>query len=649
MLKVAFHFGNTHRTEDLRALLEQFKRVFRFKNLRDQETWQLFIRGWAILGKEDKVIKYVEQARKRVRDKLAFDENTLISLAMVNCDSKVEEILARLKENNTLSNYTLERLLRTFAYDGNIEKTFRLKAMCDELYPGSTDKTMLLMAHKVALSQIIDRYAASRGSKGLNLKPNVCAEVDQLHASWENLTKDMFNGPVDITDCNLVLEYLTLANRLDPVSYPMEKAEYIFDSYMQKHNVQPNEVSYHLMMQGYATTRQYNTEGKRSKRLDKALEVLSKMQSTHINNLNHRTFHILFRACIPHAHGHYYFDNFKLASLLPSHAQHPLPLDPRLFDIEQIMLEARLPHDRFTFATLLTCLAASGKFKAFNDRWNSLKLHNRSPDIGLYRHAFALSALNPEQSKRAIRNIKPDMELDVASSKIDFGTYCALLDCCSTAQLQKEAQEIMGEIKDVLKTNRIKGRKGQWPDENSPEVYSALLRAATLIKGMNADNIIQEMNAKGIEYNEDIWEILLSKHAAESDIKGVRRLFNQYTMYRHEKAGKIPIPVRETSPVVPFPGPPYNRLDTKFIEVYLSSLLDLQDVSLVFDVLRTWSEQTPKLPISRPLLEGIIELAKEEKAKAELKWLSNDVLSKATCQTRYMKRLHDHVNSIIQN
>ncbi|CAO3698626.1 unnamed protein product [Rhizopus microsporus] len=31
MLKVAFHFGNTHRTEDLRALLEQFKRVFRFR------------------------------------------------------------------------------------------------------------------------------------------------------------------------------------------------------------------------------------------------------------------------------------------------------------------------------------------------------------------------------------------------------------------------------------------------------------------------------------------------------------------------------------------------------------------------------------------------------------------------------------------
>jgi hypothetical protein len=43
VLRVAFHFGDTHRKEDLRALLERFSERFDIDKL-DQESWQLLIR-----------------------------------------------------------------------------------------------------------------------------------------------------------------------------------------------------------------------------------------------------------------------------------------------------------------------------------------------------------------------------------------------------------------------------------------------------------------------------------------------------------------------------------------------------------------------------------------------------------------------------
>ncbi|KAG1066732.1 hypothetical protein G6F42_026610 [Rhizopus arrhizus] len=99
--------------------------------------------------------------------------------------------------------------------------------------------------------------------------------------------------PVDITDCNVVLEYLTTANRIDPVGFPMERAEDIFESYMPANYITPNDASHRIMLVGYATSQQYN-DHHRNIRLDKALEMVSKMQVAGLDTLNHPTFHSLF-------------------------------------------------------------------------------------------------------------------------------------------------------------------------------------------------------------------------------------------------------------------------------------------------------------------------------------------------------------------
>lgn len=572
-------------------------------------------------------------------DEASFYSSALLAYAATDAHEDAEKILEKLKNNGGLSEHTLLKLIRSYGFKGDIARTSKYIDMHSSLFPETdSDNTMLLMAHKVALQQIFNKQVQIRGAHGLGLKPPHSSVLDQLHESWSELTKDMFKDdskPVDITDCNIVLEYLTIANRIDPVRFPLEKAEEIFNSYMPGHYIQPNDASHRIMLVGYANTQQYN-DPTRNVRLDKALELISKSQAEGIQILNHATFHALFRACIPHRGDDYRYDYFRLNSLL---AIRPVDhnifrLDPRVFEIEKIMLEAKLPHDRFTLTTLMTCLAAGGQFKALHKRWNSIKLHGLRRDVGMYRLMFALASLDPTASQRAIVVIKNELEREIPRKAMDWDTYTAMLDCCITAQSPLVAKEIMKKMRESAKMAYSMKNKTQYrakyPFPDEPNYYLPLLRTSVAVPELNAKNIITEIQSKNVPYNQGIWEALLSKEAlVEGNEQGIQQLFNKYTMARFEKEGKIPIPVREGSkPVVPFPSGPYNRLDMQFIDVYIGSLLDSQDISLVMDVLRTLADQTDKIGISQHCVQGILRLAKQEKSMDELAWFKQNILPK---------------------
>ncbi|KAG2194975.1 hypothetical protein INT47_002831 [Mucor saturninus] len=655
VLKMGFRFGATYRAEDLRALVDKFTEIFDLTTLNDQTAWELLMRAYGMMDRSDAItaclVKNDNPAQKR-----QFYASAVISYASSASNDKVEEMLEKLKRENLLTRHILLKLIRCYGFQGDISQTSKYVDMCNQLYPDSaSDKTMLLIAHKAALEKMCNQLEATRGVHGLDLKPTDSTQLDELHQSWSQLTKDMFVGekPVDITDCNVVLEYLAIANRIDPVQFPMEKAESIFETYMPAHNIKPNEVSHRVMMVGYAKSREYNSEG--NVRLDKTLEVVSKMQVAGINTLNHATFHALFRACIPHRDGHYYYDNYRLNSLLPirSPKHNQFKLDPRVFEIEKIMLEAHIPHDRYTFSTLITCLAAGGKNQAFRSRWRTLKVHGLKRDVGIYRTMFALSSLEPTQAKRAMTVVKSEMDREIAQHRLNWDTYAAMLDCCVTAQLPEKAKEVMEEMKkEVRYVHKEKHHADdlvKWPYLDSPDYYLPMVRASVAIEGLNttADKLLTEMDSKNVVYSQGIWEAKLSKLALEGNREGIQQLFNKYTMSRFENQGNIPVPVREkASPIIPFPTAPYTRLDMEFIDVYISTLLDNQNVSLVFDVLRTLNEQTDKISMSLKTLRGIILLAEQEKSKGELQWLSENVLPKITTQNknfRLLKKKIDHL------
>ncbi|KAI8641129.1 hypothetical protein BD408DRAFT_444586 [Parasitella parasitica] len=656
VLKFGFQFGPTYRAEDLRALVDRFTEIFDLTTMDDQTAWELLMRAYGIMNKKDAVSACINKKKIDQVDEKSFYSIALLSFAATNSHEQVEKLMDMLHKQNNLSRRTLLKVIRCYGFKGDIKNTSKYIDMYNSLHPYKIcDKTMLLIAHKIALQQMCEGLEEVRGARGLSLKPANSTELDSLHASWEGLTRGMFTNkdePVDITDCNVVLEYLTIANRIDPVQFPMEKAEEIFESYMPANYIKPNDASYRIMLIGYATSQQYNSHY-RNVRLDRALETVSKMQVAGVNTLNHPTFHALFRACLPHRNGHYYFDNFRLNSLLSArpYTHNRFKLDPRLFEIEKIMLEAKLPHDRFTFTTLMTCLASGGQYKALRTRWRSLKVHGLRRDVGMYRLTYALASLNPIQAKRAIVVVRNEMNREIPKDRMTWETYTAMLDCCATAQMPLEAKDIIKEMRRSTKTFYRKkthaDELAKWPYTDEPDFYLPILRAAITMPGLDANQILDEMDEKNVKYSQSIWEAVLSKLAIEQDEQGLHRLFNKYTMLRFENEGKIPVPIRESAPVVPFPTAPYNQLDMKFIDVYICSLLDSQDISLVFDVLRTLNDQTDEIGISRQTLLGIVRLAQQEKSIDELKWFRKEILPKVANQNKLLRTLGVKIDRFI--
>ncbi|KAI9469662.1 MAG: hypothetical protein EXX96DRAFT_654122 [Benjaminiella poitrasii] len=649
VLKLGFKLGSTFRSEDLHRLVTRFTEIFDLTAVEDEAIWGLLIRAYGIIHKSDNLDVCFARIENSGKDKAMLYSSALLSYAAVNSHENVKKILERLKEHNLLSYPTLLKLIRCYGFNGDVMHTSEYMKMCSSLYPDEKcGKIMLLIAHKVALERIGRRLEWVRGTRGLSLKPADTPELDQLHASWTKLSQTMLDdteNPLDTFDCNVILQYLTVANRIDPIQFPMEKAEMIFDTYMPAHSIKPNETTYLTMLKGYSTSQQYK-DIQRNTRLNKSLEVVSRMQDDGINTLKHSTFHALFHACLPHRNGHYYFDNFRLSSLLPArpYTHNRLNIDSRLFEIEKIMLEGKLPHDRFTFTTMLTCLASSGHFRAFRKRWNAIKLYGLHRDVGLYRLVFALSSLNPNEANHAISVVRHEMRREISRTRMDWDTYTAMLDCCVTAQLSNEAKSIIRDMlrnrETIVSTRTHAYDLSKWRFRDEPDYYLPMLRASILLPHLNADKIIKEIDRKKVPYSQGIWEAILSKLALENDGEGIRQLFNRYTMHRFENEGKIPVPAREaSSPAIPFPTAPYNALDMKFIDVYVSSLVDSQDLSLVFDILRTLNEQTSKIGISNRVLKGVTHLAMREKSTDELKWLKEEILPKVPHQNKVLKML----------
>jgi hypothetical protein len=582
-------------------------------------------------------------------NKQTFYSSCLLAHAATGSHTNVEKLVKMMKGNDLLDQNTLQKLVRTYGFLGDYHHSQQYWDLCREMYPQADDKTMLLMAHKVALEKMCTALEKTRGVQGLDLKPDNFQQLDELHASWIELTKDVLDERMDVIDCNIVLEYLAFANRIDPINFPMEKAEEVFESYMPSHDIRPNAATYRIMLVGYATSRQY-IHRVRNIRLDKALGVVAKMQVAGIDTVNHPTFHSLFRACIPHNEGRFDFDNFGPQSPLSygTTDKHNFKLDPRVFEIEKIMVDANLPHDRFTFNTLVTCLASSGQYRALRGRWRLFKMHGVRRDEGMFQQAFALASLNSEQSKHALAVLRTEMIREVPRHRLHWDTYVAMLNCCIMSQSPVEAKEIMLEMRtrasQMTKEFQHADNIGNWPFSDEPDFYLPMLRAALSIDGLEqtAKTIMKELDKKQIPYNQGIWKVVLADTARKGDIEGVQRLFNQYTMHRFEKQALVPIPVRENVPVIPFPSAPYNTLDMEFIDGYISSLLDSEDVSLIFDVLRTLNTQTNEMGISTDVIKGIKRLALKEKSLDDLAWFNREILPKVPQNTKATRVFVNH-------
>ncbi|CAO3648936.1 unnamed protein product [Cunninghamella blakesleeana] len=647
VLKLGYRLGSTSRKDDLKILINTFVNTFDLDSMTDQTSWELLIRGFGIT-KDPTMINFYLKRLLNDPQYSHFDKSSLTfkaALAYIpsGCHKKVDDLAESLISQNQFDAYRIQLIIRAYAFTGDLKKTQKYIDICNKIHPKVNNDTMYLIAHKVALHKQYEKLVQTRGYRGLPLKPASSPELDELHQSWEHTLKNLSGKIEDVIQCNIILEYLTIANRIDSKQYPLELAEKFINEYMPGNDVKPNLLTWMLLLKGYSTTSEYeNCED--NVRLDRALTVLARMQGEGYH-ANQTSFHSLYRACLPLIPGKgYVFDYFNSASDFKSTLKFKPKLDHRIFELEKIMLDAKIPHDRTTIKLMLTSFGVTGKYTAMWNRWNLLKMVGVKRDMGLYQHIFTLASMDPEQSQYALAVTRSELGREPNHNKIPWDTYVAILECAITAQMPDMATLIIQQMKNQY-----------WKDNTKLNAnhYSPLLKAYTAIPSLSSevDGLLKEMSINEITYNNTIWQHLMSHHIlhdnSETSNQNIQQLFNSFTMQQFEKQGRIPIPVRETSPTVPFPSGPYSAADMAIINMYIASLLDSEDVSLVFDVLKTLNDESDSIGLSRDVTKGIVDLAKQEKSNTELSWLVHNLLPKVSQQNAEYKRWLNYLQETI--
>ncbi|KAI8099938.1 uncharacterized protein BX664DRAFT_382402 [Halteromyces radiatus] len=661
VLKLGFRLGGTYRKEDLRVLVETFTKTFDVSTITDQQSLELLLRAYGILGKTDRISTLLSQLSTEPQyadlDRSSLASSGILAYASTGANQKVNELMQSLEKDEKLDQKLLQKLIRIYGFKGDLNLTQHYINICNQLYPDTTDHTtMQLIAHKAALSNSYFSLVKRCGTQGLPLKSISTPELDQLHASWNSLMAENKNKLFDITQCNVILEYLALANRIDPDEFPLSMAEQIVDEYMPAHDLKPNEMTWKTLLNAYATTSEFKYDAKHNIRLDKTLVVLSRMDEAGYH-ADQSCFHALFKACRPYLPGKgYIFDHFFLASKLTSALRFTPSLDHRIFELEKIMMSSKIPHDRTTIKLMLTCLGVTGQYQAMWNRWKLLKSSGLQRDMGLYQHVFSLASMDSEQSQYALAVTRNELGREIDHERIPWDTYVAMLDCAITAQMPDMATMIIDQMRQRYISKALPTTIANNNNDDTmkkSDLYAPLLRAYTSIPTLAPEvpKLLKEMETNQVPYNNPIWQYVMSHHLLHDDsgatMQNIQRTFNSFTMQRFEQQAKIPIPVRESSPIVPFPSGPYSANDMAMINMYIAALIDAQDVSLVFDVLRTLENQTSSFGLSRETIRGVVKLAKQEKSNVELSWLVHQVLPRVPSKNAEFRQWVDHLQQSV--
>ncbi|KAJ2963251.1 hypothetical protein NQZ79_g1660 [Umbelopsis isabellina] len=643
VMKACFKLARSHLHSDLDTLLKTFIKVVNTDNLRDADVWGIVLRGHGILKQE----KVIDELVLKIPDNVDYLEAASLAYSSAEAWEKSDIHLQQLLKHHTPDAAFFSTLARTAAFCGDVD---RVKKIANEYATHMSFDRDLLLAYKTKLMQYWQHQGSRSRYSGRNNKSRRNQGIDGMKVESEELISIMLSDgyPLDTTTTNIILDYLTLGNRMGSADFPMSRARDVVEKIMPAKGVTPNFQSYFLLLRGYAKTREFDTTEK--SRLDMCLEVFYQMEHAGFNSHPHAKFQCLFEACLPHSQW-YNFDNFRTKGLLAPtiqssivHNKTPI-VDPRIFDIEKIMLESNVHHDRITIKTLLTCFGVSGQFSAMWRRWKELEYAGVRRDTGLYERVFALAALDPEQAQYALSVVRHQLTDEVPKDKMTLGLYQTIIDCCIAAQDATSALAMLhsaGAV-DLPSVDAVESNKEK-------KLWDLQLRAQLGIRSLTGpiDTHLKEAMALGVRPTSDIWLMLMS-HAIDSefDLQNAQRVFNGFTMSRFEQTGKVPLPAHTKSPVIPFPSAPYSETDVLMIDMFLATLLKSQNIPVIRDVLETYVEQSPSLWLSRDSVKGFVNLAKKEKSRDDVKWLVDNVLPKVENQSSKFKRWASKLQSVV--
>ncbi|GAB5586379.1 hypothetical protein Unana1_01279 [Umbelopsis nana] len=636
-MKECFRLARSHFQPELNDLLKAFSTCTKLEQIHSADIWGVLLRGHGILKQED----VIDRMLSKLPDDVDCLESIVLAYSSAGAYEKSDLYFDKLLGLRTPQQTTVKILARTAAYEGNVDRVKDVMLKSSKLFQDIMFDQELILAYKTKLSRSMKSLYPNTSYSGRNSNVTHAEPLSEAKEVCDKLISKMLSDgyPLDLTSANTIIDFLTLGNRIDHAKFPMERARDVLENALPAKGIQPDFQSYFLILRGYAKTRELDQPWVNA-RLDKCLEIFYLMEKAGLESRPQAKFQCLFEACLPHSErfncDNFYAKSFLAPTVLSTIAHHNVPhLDPRVFDIERIMLESNIRHDRITIKTLLTCLGVSGQYAAMWRRWKELQLAGIRRDSGLYQRVFALAALDPEEAQYALSVVRHQLGRETPKVEITMGIYQSIIDCCIAAQDALTAKSVLQAIgtETLPSPEDIK-------THHEMQLKLLDLRTRLGIRALtgNINTHLKEMMDLRVPPKSDMWLMLMS-HAVDTqfDIQDAQRVFNGFTMSRFEMTGKVPVPAHTKSPVIPFPSSPYSETDVFMIDMFVSALLKSQNIPVIRDVLEAYTEQSPDLWLSRDSVKSFFALARQEKSKDDVKWIIQNFLPRLPNQSSKYK------------
>ncbi|CAG8433832.1 9595_t:CDS:2 [Ambispora gerdemannii] len=621
----------------------------------DHETWRMIIRGMGAYQEEGKgFVEFLQSSRIPINPEIwteiiwALARKSLAKLAL----EYIKQSISEFGPKPLTSNEPIYALASHCANIGDVKRTkelllnmqswvsdWALKTKWPELskikilmraYLQSLANEVTLHTHPDKEKQVMSRFYTNPDDPSSNKEILINSP---FYKSWDNLEKK---------DTDLVIQFQVFANFLDCKSFPMQTAMEMLKNMLENEGLQPEFNTFKIILEGFAKSPEFtnypnHTSQAQKSRTEYALEIFDMMKSCGYDVDALDTFRSMLETCLPpyESKSTKKIDSCGICSETKTVMKKPSKSIPRIFEIEKLIEDSKLPIDTGLLTTVLEQLGSAGLFEAMWKHWNNLAESGIQRNEKLYETVFYAAALNHSEAQYAINKVRFQMAREVPSVTPTLEIYTAMLQCCirvnDTSSICDITQTMQKYI-DKAENPRIQAR---W----YVPIVNAYLHNSELVH--QGKRLISQLLQNDELLCFPLWRTLMYYYSdTHLDLRNARQTFESFVDWRERNKNYLfgseseNQPIKLKLPLIKFPSSPLYAKDTEIINIYAQIAIRCGDFTLARQILTSYvahyeHQQAKNIEfIDVETLKEFAYLAWRKQQTEEMNWLLENVLGK---------------------
>ncbi|CAG8615813.1 3871_t:CDS:2 [Ambispora gerdemannii] len=493
----------------------------------------------------------------------------------------------------------------------------------------------------------------------------------QFYKSWKDLLARLSNlDTKDRENIDLIIQFQVFANFLNHKSFPMKTAMEMLKNMREKEVLQPEFNTFKIVLEGFANSPEFsihNVQNQNQKlRIEYALEIFEMMKSYGYDVDRLDTFRPLLQACLPpfERKTSKYIESWgplvgTESDVVWKKPQKPIP---RIFEIEKMIDDSKLPVDYELISTLLEQLGSAGLYKTMWKRWSDLATSGIRRHEKLYETVFYAAAIDYSEAQYAVNVVRYQMSREVPPVTPTLEIYTAMLQCCVRIDDTCNINEISQTMRKIIDKTHNPRVRSKW----YVPIVNAYLHNPELVP--QGKLLVSQLLRNDGLICFPLWRTLMYYYNdTHLDLKSAKKTFEAYVDWRErnkkflfDSEKRIGINVATTTskslspeffnsqsssssktsnlnirfPLIKFPSSPLYTKDTQIINIYIQIAIRCGNFSLAHQLLTSYvshyeHQQAQNIAfIDIETLKEFAYLAWRKQQMNEMQWLLENVMSK---------------------